>query len=82
MEKLDELKVILREEDYPFFTDSELTYHLSTNNDDVSRTAYRCLIIKAEDTTLNVSGLTTGDTSKYFKRLASQYRPRNTGTLN
>lgn len=82
MDKIDELKMILREKDYPFFTDEELVYHLSNNNDDVSRTAYRCLIIKSEDTSLNVSGLTTGDTSKYFKRLASKYRPNNTGVLN
>ena len=39
------------------------------------------LIVKSEDSTIQVSGLTTQDTSSYFKRLASRYRKRNTGNL-
>lgn len=80
-EKLKELKIILREKDIPFFEDEDLKYHLEANGGDVKKTAYRCLIIKSEDTTLSLSGLTTADTSSYFRRLAQQYRPNNSGIL-
>ena len=78
---IDELKMILREKDIPFFEDSELEYHLTKNGGDVKRTAYDCLLIKAENTSLNVSGLSTADSSAYFRRLAAQYRPNNGGVL-
>lgn len=81
MTPLEELKIILREEDIPFFTDDQLSYYLRQNNQEVSPTAYTCLLIKAEDTTLSVSGLSTADSSKYFRRMASRYRPRNSGVL-
>lgn len=81
MVNLDNLKIILREEDIPFFTNDQLNFYLSENGGDIRSTAYQCLLIKAEETTLSISGLSLGDTSKYFRRLASQYRPRNTGVL-
>ena len=37
--------------------------------------------VKAEDTTLSVSGLNCADTSKYFRRLAQRYRQNNSGQL-
>lgn len=80
MTPLDELKLILREEDIPFFTDEQLEYYLRKFGT-VEATAYECLLIKAEDTTLSVSGLSTADSSKYFRRLASRYRPNNSGVL-
>lgn len=81
MADLDMLKQILREEEIPFFTDDQLNFYLSQNQGDVRSTAYHCLLIKSEDTTLSVSGLSTPDISKYFKRLASQYRPHHSGVL-
>lgn len=81
MNAVDELKIILRENDCPFFTDEELEYYLQKNNKDVESTAYHCLIVKAEDTTLNISGMTASDTSKYFRRLAMRYRKNNSGIL-
>ena len=81
MNSLEDLKVILREADVPFFTDEELNFYLSENGGNYRATAYQCLLIKAEDTTLSVSGLTAADSSKYFRRLASKYRPYNSGTL-
>jgi hypothetical protein len=39
------------------------------------------LLIKAENTTLQVSGLSAGDSSTYFRRLAAKYRPYNSGVL-
>jgi len=81
MSNLDHLKIILREGDIPFFTDEQLEFYLSQNGGDLRTTAYQCLLVKAEDTTLSVNGLSTADTSKYFRRLASQYRPFNSGIL-
>lgn len=80
MTKIEELKILIREKEFPYFTDEELEYHLSKSNS-ISHAAYKCLTIKSEDTTLQVSGLSLQDTSKYFRRLASQYRPNNSGTL-
>lgn len=82
MNSLSELKVILREEEIPFFTDAELELYLQENNGNYRDTAYQCLLIKAEDTTLSVSGLNAADSSKYFRRLAAQYRPHHSGTLS
>lgn len=81
MSDLNNLKLILREDDIPFFTDDQLNFYLEQNGGDVRGAAYQCLLVKAEDTTLEVSGLSTADTSKYFRRLASQYRPFNSRTL-
>lgn len=80
-ENLKELKILLREKDCPFFSDDELEFYLNKNNGDIKKTAYFCLVLKSEDTTLSVSGLNCPDTSKYFRRLASNYRPNNTGVL-
>lgn len=82
MSSIEDLKIVLREKDIPFFTDEELEFYLAQNNGDYDAAAYQCLIIKSEDTTLSISGLSTADSSKYFKRLASKYRPRNSGILS
>lgn len=81
MPDLENLKTILREGDLPFFTDEQLSFYLSQNSGDIGATAYQCLLIKAEDTTLSISGLSTPDTGKYFRRLASHYRPTHSGIL-
>lgn len=78
---LERLKIVLREEDCPFFTDEELLFFLKENGDDFNQTAYDCLIMKSENTTLNMSGLELGDTSKYFRRLAQKYRSNNSRVL-
>lgn len=81
MSNLEELKIILREDDVPFFTDEKLEFYLKENGGNYAATAYQCLLIKAEDTTLSVSGLNAADSSKYFRRVASRYRPHNSGVL-
>lgn len=81
MSSIEELKIVLREADIPFFTDEQIQFYLKENGGDYNRTAYQCLLIKAEDTTLQVSGLSTADSSKYFRRLAGKYRPNNSGIL-
>lgn len=81
LDVIEQLKLILRERDCPFFSDDELKFYLEKNGNDFNSTAYECLIVKAEDTTLSVSGLQCADTSKYFRRLAQQYRPNHSGIL-
>lgn len=81
MDTLDRLKTVLRERDIPFFSDEDLTFYLEKNGNDFDATAYECLIVKSEDSTVQISGLTTADTSNYFRRLASRYRPYNSGIL-
>jgi hypothetical protein len=81
MQSIEDLKIVLRENDIPFFTEQELNFYLKENDGDYRRTAYQCLCVKAENTTLSISGLTTADTSAYFRRLASRYRPNNSGIL-
>lgn len=78
---LDQLKMLIRENDVPYFDDAELTFHYERNARDLEATAYTCLLIKAENSGLSVSGLSTADTAEYFRRLASHYRPNNSGTL-
>lgn len=78
---LQRIKTILRESAVPFFEDSEIEAYYNENGNDFNATVYNLLLVKAEDTTLNVSGLTTADTSRYFLRLASKYRKRNSGIL-
>lgn len=81
MSDIDKLKLILREKDCPFFSNEELEQYMEMYTT-LEDTAYQCLLIKAEDTTLSVSGLSLGDTSRYFLRLAQQYRKSNSGILN
>jgi hypothetical protein len=81
MNSIQDLKIVLRETDVPFFTDAELQFYLNENNGDYKATAYQCLQIKAENTTLSISGLSLADSSKYFRRLAARYRPNNSGVL-
>lgn len=81
MKNIEDLKIVLRERDVPFFTDEELEFYLEENQGNYQATAYQCLLIKAENTTLTISGLTAADSSAYFRRLASQYRPHNSGVL-
>lgn len=82
MDKLKELKINIREKQTPYFEDEELQYYLDKNNGNVRKASYECLIIKAETTGLNVSGLTTKDSSSYFKMLASNFEDTNSGVLS
>ena len=81
MDNLEKLKFNLREEQVPYFTDEELLYLLEKNKNKVEEASYEGLILKAETTGLNVSGLTTKDSSSYFKMLASRFVTTNSGVL-
>lgn len=75
MENLEQLKIILREESSPFFSDKELKYYLEINKDDLNKTAYECLILKSEDDSISLpGGLNLANNSQYWLRLAKKYR--------
>lgn len=77
MEKLQELKLILRENEYPFFSDEELSYYLKRNNFDINKTAYECLIMKSENDKFGIPGVVqSSDNSKYWLRIAAMYKPK------
>lgn len=77
---LDKLKFILRESEMPMFSDEELQMCLD-DSESFEMAAYELLLLKSENTSLQISGLNIQDTSSYFKRLAATYRPHNSGQL-
>lgn len=78
---IERIKREIREEQSPYFNEDDFRYYLDKNSGDVDATIYEMLIIKSEDSTITVSGLSTKDTSSYFKRLASRYKPFNSGVM-
>lgn len=78
---IENIKREIRENQSPYFEDGDIEYYYEKNCKDFNKTVYELLLIKAEDSTISVSGLTTQDTSAYFRRLASRYRQYNSGVL-
>lgn len=78
---MDAIRMEVRENQIPYFDDEEIEYYFDKNKGDFNATVYELLTIKSEDSSLIVSGLNSGDTSNYFKMLASKYRRFNSGTL-
>lgn len=81
MTEIERIKKEIREEQAPYFENDDFQYYLDKNNGNVNATIYEMLIIKSEDSSISVSGLTTQDTSSYFKRLASRYKQFNSGII-
>ena len=81
VEKITFIRKEIRENQSPYFEEEDFLHYLNKNNGDMNATIYEMLIVKSEDSTISVSGLSTQDTSAYFKRLASRYRPFNSGIL-
>lgn len=79
---IEAIKREIRENMSPYFEDGDIDYYLKKNSGDVNATIYELLLVKAEDSTISVSGLSTSDTSAYFRRLASRYRRYNSGVLS
>lgn len=80
-EKIAYIKRCVREEQIPYFPEEDFAFYLQKNNGNVNATIYELLCLKAEDSSITVSGLTTKDTSAYFRRLASRYKTYNSGVL-
>ena len=82
MGEIQELKLILREETSPFFTDEEIAYYLNKNNGNVNNAAYECLIIKSENDSISLpGGLNIADNQSYWLRLAKKYKPNGSKIL-
>lgn len=77
----DRIKSVLREDDIPYFEDTQIDFYVEENGGNINDAIYQMLIVKSESSVISVSGLSTQDTSSYFKRLASRYRPNNSGIL-
>lgn len=77
---LSKIKVILREEDMPMFSDEQISEFV-TGADTPEDALYELLLLKSENTSFSISGLSVAETSDYFRRLAATYRPHNTGSL-
>lgn len=78
---IEKLKMYCRESEVPYFSDEELQFWLDECGGDVKAATYKCLILKSQDTTLSISGLNAADSSSYYKRLASKFKPNNSGIL-
>ena len=82
MGEIQELKLILREETSPFFSDEELAYYLEKNNYNIDAAAYECLLLKAEDDSISLpGGLQLANNSSYWLRLAKKYKPNGSKIL-
>ena len=82
MGEIQELKLILREETSPFFSDEEIAYNLQKNNYNINTTAYECLLLKAEDDSIQLpGGLTLANNSEYWLRLGKKYKPNGSRIL-
>lgn len=79
--KIESIKIEIRENQSPYFEEEDFLYFLRKNLGNTNDTCYEMLIIKSEDSTISVSGLSTMDTSSYFKRLASKFKRNNSGIL-
>lgn len=76
MNYLEELKLRLREETAPFFSDKELEYYYKIYKNDLDLTTYNLLILKAEDDSITLpGGLSIPSNQEYWLRLAQKYKP-------
>ena len=82
MGEIQELKLILREETSPFFSDEEIAYYLEKNNYNIDATAYECLIIKSENDSISLpGGLNIANNQSYWLRIARKYKPNGSKIL-
>lgn len=82
MGEIQELKLRLREESSPFFSDEEIAYYLEKNNYNLDLTTYECLLIKSEDDSISLpGGLQLSNNSNYWLRLAKKYKPNGSRCL-
>lgn len=81
LNSIDDLKVVLRETEMPFFSDIELQWYVDKFNGNYDKAVYELLIVKSENTGVSIQGMSAEDSSSYFRRLANRYRPNNSGVL-
>lgn len=81
LDSIDDLKIVLRENEVKFFDDAELQWYVDKFNGDYNKAVYELLIVKSENTDLSIPGMSSADSSSYFRRIANRYRPNNSGVL-
>lgn len=75
---INEVKQRLRESEVPFFEDSEIEKQISLAGGDLDTATYNLAIMKSQNCSLAISGLTLPDSSQYWLRIAMMYRPSST----
>lgn len=82
MGEINELKLRLREESSPFFSDEELEYYLKMFDNDLDKTTYKLALMKAEDDSITLpGGLSLPNNSSQWKRIAAMYKPNESRCL-
>ncbi|CEN80995.1 hypothetical protein [Paraclostridium sordellii] len=82
MGEINELKLRLREESSPFFSDEELAYYLKMFDNDLDKTTYKLALMKAEDDSITLpGGLSLPNNSSQWKRIAAMYKPNESRCL-
>lgn len=82
MGELHELKLRLREESSPFFSDEELAYYLEMFDNNLDKTTYKLALMKAEDDSITLpGGLSLPNNSSQWKRIAAMYKPNESRCL-
>lgn len=76
---LKTLKLNIREEQYPFFSDEELEKILADCGFDIADASYRALIMKAENDSMHLPDIDLESSRQYWLSLASLYRKNRTG---
>lgn len=79
-EKIKRIKLLLRESDYPFFTDDEIMEYLNHYNS-FERAIYEMAVIKSNNEDIKIDGLEAKGSQDFFKRLALNYKPNNSRIL-
>lgn len=82
MGETQELKLRLREETSPFFTDEELAYYLEMFNNDLDKTTYKLALMKAEDDSISLpGGLSLPNNKSQWLTIAAMYKPNESRCL-
>lgn len=91
MTAIEELKFNLREKTHPWFDEIELQSLLDKNKIgeeddgipiyDINKASYEGLLMKSEAKEFKLGDTIIANDSKYWIRLARQYRSNNTGTI-
>lgn len=80
-ERVERIRIIIREDTYPMFSDQEIQFYLDEFGGDDDRTIYELCCLKATSGQVSVGGLTLPSMDRDFMRIANQYRPNNSGIL-
>lgn len=77
-DRLTLLKFYLQEKQFPYFDDEDLQILLD-QYEDINRAAYEGCMIKAQDDSVQIPGVSTPSNEKYWIRRANQFRMRCKG---